>query len=354
MSWQPRNKYLWDFWFTWEGETLHLFYLQADKLACLYNPERRHNLASVGHAVLTEFGWKEIDPNKPALAKREGDYWDNYAIWTGSIITHNGLYYMLYSSRRREDPWIFSSQERRMSQNIGIATSKDLITWTRTPASLEKPVIPNPGIDSDFDGINWRDPYVIKDDIDDLFYAFICARPRHTPADVGGVVAYATSKDLENWQEKPYKVLYASDEFYAMEVPQVFWRKMSDGKWRLYLIFAPHWSQFFYRKISVGVTYYVRSQPIADRTKVSYDRITWENEPANLLCDGLFAGKLVNPETEMNPVFFGFQKEDEGGHFVGGLSDPKWAVFDRDGKIQLSDTKPLVTTPLFCPVFASR
>jgi beta-fructofuranosidase len=236
MPWSARNKYCWDFWFAWKEQKLHIFYLQANRLACAYNADKRHNLASVGHAVLTDFGWQEINPDKPAFSIKEGDFWDNLSIWTGSIIEKDGLYYLFYTARRKEDSWVQSPHQRRLPKNVGVAVSEDLSTWTRTSVSLEKPVIPNPGVDSDFDGMNWHDPYVIKDDTDGKFYAFICAHPKDTPADVGGVVAYATSKDLENWQDEPYKILYASDEFYLTEVPQVFWRKMNDQKhWRLYL-----------------------------------------------------------------------------------------------------------------------
>lgn len=336
MPWQPHNKYCWDFWFAWSGQTLHVFYLQASTLACAYNPTRRHNQASVGHAVLTDFGWQE-SPHAPALSRREG-YWDDIAIWTGSIIEKEGRYYMFYTARCSQDQFVLTAHERRQPQNIGIAQSDDLITWQRTTASKEKPVIPNPGRGSGFDGVSWRDPYVIKDDTDAQFYAFICACPIDSPTDAGGVVAYATSLDLEDWHQ-PYRILYKSSEFHYLEVPQVFWRKQLDC-WRLYLLFSPYWHRFFERRDSRG-TYYVRSLPIKDRTKISYDRILWENEPANLLIDGLYGGKLVNPETDDAPVFFGFQLEDEGGHFVGGISDPQWAVFADDGTIRLRNSKLL-------------
>ena len=341
MPWQPQNKYCWDFWFAWQGQTLHVFYLQASQLACAYNPQRRHNPASIGHAVLTDFGWKEIDPDKPVLEKREGNFWDNMTIWTGSIIQQDSLYYLFYTAKRKEDSLVETPHERRLPQNIGIATSKDLRTWTRTHATLEKPVIPNPGIYSEFDGSNWRDPCVIKDNTDGQYYAFICARPKESAADVGGLVAFATSSNLSDWQAEPYKILYRSNDFYLTEVPQVFWRKTNDSKyWRLYLLFGPHWSPFFNPKVPVGVTYYVYSQPIADRSKVSYDRIPWEDGSANILCKNFYVGKFVNPETETYPAFFGFRKQDEGGHFVGGISDPQWATFADDGTISLSDFKP--------------
>ena len=343
MPWFPRNKYSWDFWFAWQGQTLHVFYLQASKFACAYNADKRHNLASIGHAVLTDFGWKEIDPDKPAFSRRDGDFWDNLSIWTGSIVEKDGLYYFFYTARRKEDPWITTDYERRLPQNIGVAVSEDLNTWTRTPTSLEKPVIPIARPDSNlFDRINWRDPYVIKDDTDGRFYAFICAYPNSTSPDGGGVVAYATSQDLDNWQEEPYRILYSSDEFLFTEVPQVFWRKMNDQKhWRFYLLFSPRWSPFFNQKIPLGITYYVRSQLIKDRREVSYDNIPWESEPANILAVGSHGGKLISPESATHPVFCGFQYEDEAGHFVGGLTDPQWATFALDGTISLSTPQVL-------------
>ena len=342
MPWYPRNKYCWDFWFAWQEQTLHVFYLQASQLACAYNAERRHSQASIGHAILTDFGWKEIDPDKPVLERREGDFWDNLAIWTGSIIQVDGLYYLFYTARRREDLPVETPHEHRIPQNIGVATSKDLKFWTRTAATLEKPVIPNPGVFSEFDGSNWRDPYVIQHD-DGKYYAFICARSRESAANVGGVIAVATSSNLADWQEEPYEVLYRSDEFYLMEVPQVFWRKMNDCRWRFYLLFGPHWSPFFISKVPVGVTYYVRSKPIKDRSKVSYNCIPWEDEPANLLCKNFYVGKFVNPEAAY-PAFFGFRKHNEGGHFDGGISDPQWAIFADDGTIRLSDFNPSSTS----------
>lgn len=342
MPWQPRDKYSWDIWFAWEGQILHLFYLQAPQLACAYNAEKRHNLASVGHAVLTDFGWQEVNPDQPAFTKRDGDAWDNLAIWTGSVIQQDDSYYLFYTARRQEDSWITTPHERRRPQNIGVAVSQDLNTWTRTSASLAGPVIPNPGVDSDFDGINWHDPFVLRDDIDGKFYAFICAHPKETPADMGGVVAYATSRDLENWQDEPYKILYASDEFFLTEIPQVFWRRMQ-GHWRLYLLFSPRWSPFFNQKIPMGITYYVRSQPIRDRQPVNYDTILWEPEPAQILAVGSHGGRLVNPESD-SPVFFGFQYQDEGGHFIGGLTDPQWARFADDGTIHLTDPQPPPTS----------
>lgn len=345
MPWQPRNKYCWDFWFFQQGPTLHAFYLQTAKRACAYNPQKRQNIASIGHAVLTDFGWRELDPDKPALEEREGEVWDNLVIWTGSIIQQDDFYYLFYTAKSKAAELVETPLERRSPQNIGVAISKDLRIWTRTLATLTRPVIPNPGPASKFDGSNWRDPHVMRDDTDGRYYAFICAHSNESVADIGGVVAIASSSDLLEWQSQPYQILYRSDEFYLIETPQVFWRKMDDGYWRLYLLFGPHWDPSFeHQKISAGVTCYVRSQPIKDRSQASYDCIPWEQEPANRLSDNLYAGKLINPETNPYPAFFGFQKADASGHFMGGLSDPQWALFADDGTIRLSAANPSAVT----------
>ena len=335
MPWQPLNKYCWDFWFIHKEQTLHVFFLQANQKDCAYNSDRRHNLASIGHAVLTPYGWQEINRDKPALFNQK-DSWDDISIWTGSIIEQAGRYYMFYTGRCSQDDFVLTTHERRQPQNIGVATSDDLINWQRTPAAKTHPVIPNPGLENGFDGVSWRDPYVIKDATDGLFYTFICACPKDAPTDAGGVVAYATSANLTDWQTHSQQILYKSPEFRYLEVPQVFWRKQTNY-WRLYLIFSPYWNRFFERREPQG-TYYIYSEPIEDRQQVSYDRIIWENQSANLLVRGLYGGKLVNPETAEYPVFLGFQLEDEAGHFVGGISDPQWTVFNQDGTISLHAT----------------
>ncbi len=56
--------------------------------------------------------------------------------------------------------------------------------------------------------------------------------------------------------------------------------------------------------------------------------------PAKLLAPGWFAGRLLDPEGEL-PMFYAFQWADEGGHLVGGLSDPMPVRFEADGTLRL-------------------
>jgi beta-fructofuranosidase len=338
MPWSPNNKYLWDFWFAWKGEELHAFYLQADKAECRYHPEARHNLASVGHAVLTRWGWKEVH-GQEVLSRAQNEGWDNFSIWTGSIIqpAADSPYHLFYTSRRREDEPLWTPSEWQRPQHIGVAVSTDLLKWQQPLASISSPAIPNPGRESGLDGIAWRDPWVMRGE-DGLFYAFICARldPENnlSPLDAGGVIAFVSSPDLKAWETMP-RLVVCPNEFYQMEVPQVFWRVTERGK-RFYLLFSAQERDCSRARRERGLecqtgTYYLHSRllPLDDRG------IPELEESARLLAPGLYSGKLLRPETGKKTIFFGFPWADPAGHFVGGISDPLIAHFRDDGTIEL-------------------
>jgi beta-fructofuranosidase len=350
MAWFPQNKYIWDFWFAWDhSQQLHLFYLQASQLDCRFNPDARHDRASVGHAILTDWGWQEICPDQPALTRStERDAWDDLAIWTGSIIQSPlaDRYYLFYTSRRKADVPTWTPHEWQRPQNIGVATSRDLQHWQREPNNL---VIPNPGLKGEFDGVNWRDPYVIYHAEDHLFYAFICA---HTAGnqDAGGIVAYVTSPDLVHWTSAP-QVLLTSRDFYQMEVPQIFWRDRGDGCRQLYLLFSTqakdcsrHWREHELSGQAITGTYYLVSEPLPVEQPIDFSKIPWQG-PAKLLSNGFYGGKVIwkNGSNQMVPtlsldtqaIFYSFQWGDEADHFVGGLADPRAMNFLADGTIDL-------------------
>ncbi len=343
MPWFPRGQYLWDFWFAQEDNELHVFYLQASQRECNFDPEQRHNLAAVGHAVLTENGWREVSP-APAFAKSLNGSWDNLSIWTGSIIKdpQSGLFHLFYTSRRSEDAPLWTPAEEQRPQQIGVATSPDLIAWQRTPASLLAPVIPNPGNNEFFDGVAWRDPFIIQAE-DKNFYAFICARanPQHSPEAVtaGGIVAYVKSQDLQHWENLQPEILIRSGEFYQLEVPQVFWRKTAAGK-RFYLLFCAQEKDCSEKRrahLSAAEcqtgTYYIHSELLP----LDFQGIPKLPDTARLLAADWYGGRLLTPETETTPMFFGFQWADENGNFVGGLSDPMRAEFMEDGSMRLCE-----------------
>ena len=52
--------------------------------------------------------------------------WDDLATWTGSVIEHDGRWYMLYTGVNRA--------EQGSVQRIGFAISDDLVHWSKHPA----------------------------------------------------------------------------------------------------------------------------------------------------------------------------------------------------------------------------
>jgi beta-fructofuranosidase len=341
MPWSPNDKYLWDFWFAWRDEQLHAFYLQAPKADCHFNPDARHNRASVGHAALTPWGWRECN-GAPALAPAEGAAWDNLAIWTGSIVQAEAgaPYHLFYTARRREDAPRWTPSEWQRPQQIGLATSCDLHAWRR---AADHPIMPNPGRMLGLDGVAWRDPYVVRG-ADGDWHAFICARldphnnnHQHIGPDAGGAVVWLKSARLDDWRVEESRTLIASDEFYQLEVPQVFWRGFAGGK-RFYLLFCAQEKDGSRARRERGLvcatgTYYLRSKLLPH----DYADVPAFDGAAQLFAPNLYAGKLLRPETAERPVFLGFPFADAAGHFAGGISDPLYARFSDDGAITLDE-----------------
>ncbi len=128
MTWNPENRYMWDFWFAQKNGELNLFYLQADRTDCSFNPSRKDQISSVGHAILTDFGWSEL-VDQPALEANEATDWDDLSIWSGSIIEDkkSGEFNMFYTARSHLDEPLWTPLEWQRPQQIGMVSSRDLL-----------------------------------------------------------------------------------------------------------------------------------------------------------------------------------------------------------------------------------
>ncbi len=350
MPWTPKDKYMWDFWFarikSESSNSLHVFYLQADKSNCSFNDVNKDKNSTIGHAVLTDYGWKEH--TEIALKAGAPGSWDDLSIWSGSIIEDNstGLFNMFYTARTRSDKPIWTPSEWQRPQKIGLATSTNLINWQRAQASIKAPVIDNPGSNCLFDGVAWRDPYVLK--AGDEYWCLLTTRiPQGKVGfdqvrwDSGGCIVALTSERLDQWDSSQPQLITTADQFYEMEVPQLFWRHEQGGK-RYYLLFCT-WEKACSQKRrkeqssrnwQTG-TYYLSSE-IADENDWQMPRFKGE---AQILAPNLYAGKIIGENT-ITPVFFGFHTSDIAGRFAGGLSDPIAVNFNGDGSISLADHMP--------------
>ena len=327
MTFEPQGKYAWDLWFAHDGNNQHIFYLQADKLACHNDPEKRHGLSTVGHSIIRD-GKISNQSQKPVFeASTTSNTWDNLSIWTGSIIKDERLnkHLLFYTSRCKEDEPQSVPNEKIQPQNIGLATSSDLLNWQRHPASIESPLIPNPGKAKHLDGITWRDPYLIK--IDKMYHCLVTARL--TPntkygielEEEGGCIVALSSMNLYDWSQSKPQILVASNHFTQMEVPQLLYK--SDGKNKTYyLIFCAQVKDITNRRKAevpddqcLSGTYVMQANPLP----IDSDQLpNFDSSVAKILSPGLYAGRIINPQDKQHEIY-GFKIDPLGGTYLGGI-----------------------------------
>jgi arabinan endo-1,5-alpha-L-arabinosidase len=142
------------------------------------SPEMERNLAHATARSLLQVPWD----NKPfALTFAPGAPWNETHLWAPYVISSGDTYYMYYCAGDHDHG----------KYKIHLATSRDLVTWTRSPS--------NPMV---VDGYDARDPFVMR--LRDKWVLYYTA----TSAPSGGhhLVASVTSTDLVSWGDK--RVVY--------------------------------------------------------------------------------------------------------------------------------------------------
>ncbi|MEQ9690962.1 MAG: family 43 glycosylhydrolase, partial [Bauldia litoralis] len=197
--------------FFWRGQW-HVFYLKPPVGSWGF-PERTRN--DLGHLVSDDLvDWQVLPdafgPGAPGSPDADG-------IWTGSLIEHEGTFHFFYTGYNRDHP---------NQQRICHATSTDLVTWTKDPS--------NPLFAADpswYEPIDWRDPFVYRDEATGQFRMLIAARENEGPMLRRGCIALATSDNLEVWTIHP--PLWRPRLTHVMECPELF---TLGGWW--YLVFS--------------------------------------------------------------------------------------------------------------------
>ncbi len=244
----PPDGYLWDPWFVWDRDILHLFHL-FQPAPSHYDPERgfARDRPVIAHATWSsDTGWQ---PRGIAI-DYTGTAYDAERIHTGCIVRHGDQWWMFYSGSRT---------------HVCLATSDDLETWRKHPAN---PILtPDPTLY----GPRWRDPWVYQDPRDGQYVMLLAAQWPHDAASGRGVVGVAYSRDLLTWEQQP--PLDVPSGFDWLEVPETH---QLDGRW--YLLFATQsdWidaagrDQLRARGVSAGTgAYYL----VADEWRGPYRRI---------------------------------------------------------------------------------
>lgn len=165
------------------------------------------------------------------VLKRGSDQdWDQF-IYAGSIFEANGSIHAFYTGFNKE-----FLKEKKTSQILLHATSKDFVHWTKSKNALK--LEPQPG----YDNRNWRDPSVVWDENKKEYLLILGARKGQDKHKLTGRLVKYTSKDLENWQ---FEGDFWAPNLYTMfEMPQLF--KMGDWWYLVYSEYSVK-NKVFYR-----------------------------------------------------------------------------------------------------------
>ena len=309
------DRWVWDFWLVRDGDDHHVFYLQADR--SLGDPDARHWNVSIGHAVSTDLRSWTVLPD--ALQPGPPGAWDDASTWTGSVVRRDDQWHLLYTGT--------SSADGGLVQRVGLATSPDLLIWTKHDGpvleadprwyeTLDPEVWPDEA---------WRDPWVFMHPDDGEYHAFVTARVQHGEPSERGVVGHARSSDLTRWHVLP--PVTEPMGFGQMEVPQVLaWA----GRW--YLVFCSDLSTQGERLRTqgpgTGTFYLVGESPTGPFRSVGDGVLAADRH------ESTYAGKL-HEDSDGSLVFMAWHRTGPDGTFQGTLSDPQPVEVLADGALRI-------------------
>ena len=320
MSLRLPDKWVWDFWLAQDGPDIHIFYLQAPR--SLGDETKRHWHVSIGHAVSQDLVNWEILPDALAPTADEESAWDSYTTWTGSVIHHEGTWFMFYTGG--------SKAEKGLVQRIGLATSADLLHWRKHPR--------NPLIEADprwYEHLDldlwhdqaWRDPWIFRHD--GRFHAFITARANEGPTMERGVIGHAHSADLINWEVGPPVATPA--EFGYLEVPQLV---PLDGRW--YVLYCVTTAQYAAKRLArpgvspvTGTHYLVGDHPLGPFELITDEFLAGDQ------AGSLYAGKLFT-WPDGRTVMLNTRAWTGDGGFTGEIADPQPVEVRPDGRLRIN------------------
>lgn len=176
---------------------IHLFHLSLPN----------HDL--VAHAISRDgLSWQ---PVQPAIHTGAPGECDDDMIWTMHVVRHPSkpLFLMYYTA--------CASAENGQVQRVALATSRDLMTWTRHKANpILESRLPHCNEDRSLTGfISFRDPFVFIDE-KGMWHMLVTGRAARGNRFRRGCVAHATSRDGLRW--KLAEPLYAPSQFEDLEV----------------------------------------------------------------------------------------------------------------------------------------
>jgi len=314
------DHWVWDSWIADDGDLYHLFFLQAPR--SLVDPGKRHTAATVGHATSPDLvTWDYLGE---CFGPAEAGF-DDLAIWTGSVVRDGERWRMFYTA-------VSTAGHHVYDQRVGSAVSDDLHHWERVssePAvrvdgrwykNLATAPAPTQGPDLEGSSETWRDPLVFADPGGDGWHLLLSARARGADRHDDGVVAHATSPDLEHWTVGA-PLCEPGAGFGQLEVLQ---DKQVDGRW--VLVFTCHPQEMTPERIARTGEYCTWSVPGPGPLG------PWDIDAARPFTaePDLFAAPLVQ-RRDGSWAMVGFRNVEPQGHDGFQIIDPVPVTVDAEG-----------------------
>lgn len=230
MLWSSKTHNIGDLHIVRAGNEYHLF---TEQLRREIPDSQFAGNRVVGHYVSKDmFDWEPL-PDSIACGKA-GEF-DAYTIYHMGVYVHEGMWYMHYTG--------LDKPGAGQQQAVGLATSKDGIKWTKHPNNpvlradtrWYEPAIPPEATYQKKDGgrLWFRDPFVIRNAKTGEFGMIVIARDKEKHPDVRGCLAWATSKDMINWQAQP--PIFSPGRFHTIETPSIY-----EHNGRHYVVYMTH------------------------------------------------------------------------------------------------------------------
>ena len=302
MTFSLDTHWVWDFWLADDGDLFHLYYLHAPK--ALGDQNLRHRNARVGHATSADLArWTDLGVVlEPGAA---GDF-DETATWTGSVIAApDGGWRMFYTGARFLSPGSSANVE-----TVGVATSRDLHTWTKSPGPITRADArwyETLG-SSSWPEEAWRDPWVFADPNGAGWHMVVTARSNSGDVRDRGVIGHATSDDLETWTVHP-PLSAPGAGFAHLEVPQ-----LAEVGGRTLLLFSCDDAALSGERQGVSGGIWALE---VDSPTGPFD----VSGAALIASEELYSGRIIRDRAG-NWVLLAFENSAADGGFVGSIADP--------------------------------
>jgi beta-fructofuranosidase len=261
-------------------------YLNADP--SLVPDNQHHFSARIGYATTRDFTKIDWISDNVFQASKTG--WDNSSIWSGDVIRHGNGFLFYYTSRDKDI-------DDGLTQNVGLAFSKDMKNWERIKGFQLKPderYYEQRTIKEDTSIHAWRDPFLYIES-NELFM-ILSAKFRDSPLGKKGAVALLKSRgnSLIDWEV--LRPTYSPGWHSECEVPQMYSR---EGK---YVLVYSCWKRHDHRPAQepIGGLFAIEGTPVEDGFRGNPEVLLPEDS-------GLYASRVI-PELGGDIVGFDIVK----------------------------------------------